>query len=314
MMGRRNPGWEQFDTARLLLAAMVALAHAYYIFLTPIGHSGLLLTVQWLAWLAVLCFFVLSGLVIGRSLQRRYDGFIPFMMRRIWRIYPPLLICFALMIAIAAGLRWNVIPTGPVAAAFPMVESFNFDLHRALLCLGTFGFRGWLSSGANGSLWSLAVEMRCYVIVGLVGQALQTKSRMVQALCVAALFYLGNFLIHDRTDYQITLCYAAFAVGALLSLWLENPKQFLPGVPLDISYGLYIFHFPIMLAFFLVFYQPSFPGNVIAVALAISAIGLAIVLATCSAKWIERFRPSSMIRLLNPIDFYRSAGDVAAVE
>jgi peptidoglycan/LPS O-acetylase OafA/YrhL len=278
--------WAQLDTARLLLALTVAIGHANYIFLTPLGFAAGFW--QWAAWIAVLIFFVVSGLVISRSLRIRRDGFIPFMLRRVRRIYPPLLVCFALMLAIEALLQSASISTEPISGT--TIEGFYFDLHRAALCLATFGFRGWLASDANVALWSLAIEMRCYVVAGLAGQLFQTRNRIVQAMAAAGLVYVLILLAHDRLDLQITTSYAAFAFGCVIGLTITRLPKVLPVVPIDISYSLYIFHFPIMLALFLAFYRPFLPTTTTAIALSGAAILTTSAVAWCSAKFIEPIR------------------------
>jgi peptidoglycan/LPS O-acetylase OafA/YrhL len=106
----RDSDWAQLNTARFILAYLVVFAHAIQIFLTstraiPVRYSEIAGTV---AWDAVLCFFVISGLVIGRSLIQRSKRspdnlFIEFFVRRVARIYPPLLasvVCTSALVAV----------------------------------------------------------------------------------------------------------------------------------------------------------------------------------------------------------------------
>jgi len=283
-------GWKQLDTARLLLALTVVVSHANYVFVTPLGYTAALPVMEWMARYAVLGFFVLSGLVIGRSLAVRRDGFVPFMMRRVGRIYPPLLLSFLLVVAIDRALHLADIPTGALPNAGPMVNSFSYDIQRAMLCLATFGFRGWLSSEANAALWSLVIEMRCYVVAGLLAQIAFARSWLGKASCLVALAYALFLLADDRPDAVIVISYAAFLFGLLLSLVVRRIPQMIPAVHTDISYSLYIFHSPIMLGLFFAFYQPSFPSP--GGALALSGIGIvaALGLALLSARFIEPFR------------------------
>src|SRR6266568_4997036 len=90
-------GWDQLDTIRLILASIVVVDHAAGIFGRPFALVSTEVS-DWLAfgaeW-AVYLFFLISGLVIGRSLIRMSGNgdslFLDFMRRRIARIYPPLL-------------------------------------------------------------------------------------------------------------------------------------------------------------------------------------------------------------------------------
>jgi peptidoglycan/LPS O-acetylase OafA/YrhL len=283
-------GWRQLDTLRLVLSLIVVIAHANYVFITPLGYVVAFPVTEWLARFAVLAFFVLSGLVIGKSLAQRRDGFAAFMIRRVGRIYPPLIASFVLVLAIDHALRLAGIPTRALPNAGPMTSSFVYDLHSVALCLATFGFRGWLSSGANGALWSLVIEMRCYVIAGLLAQIVFARSWPARSACTAALAVAIGLLAAEHFDPIIALSYAAFLFGLLLSLAVKRIPPFLPTVRADISYSLYIVHQPVMLGFYFAFYQPAFPSLDRALALGAIAIATALLLSLLSARFIEPFR------------------------
>jgi peptidoglycan/LPS O-acetylase OafA/YrhL len=288
-------GWEQLDTARLGLSLIVAIAHAHYVFITPLDKMESPL-MMWAARYAVLCFFILSGLVIGRSFSRRRDTFFPFMIRRVARIYPPLLMSILLVVALDQALHWADIPTRALANAGPMTNSFSYDLHSVALNLATFGFRGWLSSEANPALWSLVLEMRCYVVVGLVAQSVFAKTPRGRAIGVAALCYVLSLIALDaRLDGLFALCYAAFAFGFLLSRVVTRIPRVVPAVAVDISYSLYVFHVPIMLATCFAFYQPSFPSLSGALFLCCAAFSVALGLSLLSAQFIEAFRGQALV-------------------
>jgi peptidoglycan/LPS O-acetylase OafA/YrhL len=284
-------GWRQLDTARLILAAVVVASHAYYFFIIPLGYVALAAVAEWMARYAVLCFFVISGLVIGRTLRMRRDGFVPFMIRRVGRIYPPLIASVVLVVAIAHALRWAGVPAGPLANGGAMVNTFSYDLGSSVLSLATFGFRGRLASGANVALWSLVIEMRCYMVAGLLAQLVLARTPAGKAVSAGALLGALVMLAVDPTlDSVIAICYAAFAFGLVLSPVVERIPRLLPEARVDISYSLYIFHQPVMLGLALACYQPLFPSLGSAIALGFVASGVAVALAWASARWIEPFR------------------------
>ena len=288
-------GWKQLDTVRLCLALLVVAAHANYIFITPLGYTASFPITEWMARYAVLGFFVLSGLVIGRSLRHRRDGFVPFLIRRIGRIYPPLILSFVLLIAIDHALRAAGIPTRALPGAGLMTSSYSYDPRSAALCLATFGFRGWLSSEANGALWSLVIEMRCYVVAGLLAQVAFSRSKAGKIGWSAALSGAVGLLARDpRLDPLIAICYAAFAFGLLLNLAVKRIPPVLPAVSLDISYSLYIVHAPVMLGLFFASYQPAFPSLVGALALSGAAILAGLALSIFSARLVEPFRGQAL--------------------
>ena len=276
---------------RLILAAVVVVSHAYYFFLTPLGYVAFAPVAEWMAHYAVLCFFVISGLVIGRSLRLRHEGFVPFMIRRFGRIYPPLIASIVLVVAIAQALQWAGVPAGPLADGGAMVNSFSYDLGNFALSLATFGFRGRLASGANVALWSLVIEMRCYVVAGLLAQLVLARAPAGKAVSAIALLGALGMLATDPTfDSLVAICYASFVFGLALSFVVERIPRLLGELRLDMSYSLYIFHQPVMLGLVLARYQPVFPSLASAIALGFVASGIAVALAWCSARWIEPFR------------------------
>jgi peptidoglycan/LPS O-acetylase OafA/YrhL len=317
----RPSGWAQLDTVRLVLSSVVVISHANYVFITPLGYVALFPFIQWCAWLAVLAFFVLSGLVIGRALNRKRDGFFAFMVRRVGRIYPPLIASFVLVIALDVWLRFADISTHATSNAGPMVHGFSYDLRRALACLATLGFRGRLDSDSNAALWSLAIEMRCYVAAGLFAQMIFARSIFIKVLSAAALLYalmyaLNKLLLHDLLDHRTALSYLAFGCGIALSLFVKRIPSIIPAVRVDISYSLFIFHFPIMMAVFFVFYQPEFPSIWQALYLSIFSIMVSVTLSLASALSIEKLRFKSNFGSFRALKaaFQRPAGTPGAAD
>ena len=281
----------------MVLSSIVVISHATYVFITPLGYVALFPFIQWCAWLAVLAFFVLSGLVIGRALNLKRDGFFAFMVRRVSRIYPALIASFILVIALDVWLRFAGISTQAPSNAGLMVNGFSYDLKRAAASLATLGFRGRLDSASNAALWSLPIEMRCYVAAGLFAQIIFSRSILIQFLSAAVLLYvLNKLLLRDLLDHWTALSYLAFGCGIVLSLFVKRIPNIIPAVRVDISYSLFIFHFPIMLAMFFMFYQPEFPSISQALSLSILSIMVSVTLSLASALSIEKLRFQSNIR------------------
>jgi peptidoglycan/LPS O-acetylase OafA/YrhL len=287
-------GWGQLDTLRLLLALVVAVAHANYIFFTPLGYVTYFPALLSLSYYAVLSFFIISGMVIGRSLFLRRDGFFAYIQRRFWRIYPPLVAVFLLMLLLNAILdRLGVVKQVAVGAN-PLEGGFDFDLQRAAICLLTFGFRGWLASGANGALWSLAIEMRCYVAVGVVTQVFLGKTRVASIGSALLAVLILREIVRDPRFLEFLPCYLCFTAGVGLSLFFERLPNIVPTVPIDVSYSLYIVHFPIMMAAFLIFYQGGSNSTFKSVVFFLVTIFASILISIVSANTIEKIRPKSI--------------------
>lgn len=302
-----NDGWDQLSTVRLILASIVAVGHAVGIFGYPFGlisETGLALA-GYAAEFAVLSFFLISGMVIGRSLIRRVNEgdrlFLAFFKARLLRIYPPLIASVVLTGAFALILRVLHLDhyTGP--ASNLMRDSFSYldnwpDVWKALI---TFGFRGGLGGSSNGPLWSLALEMQAYVFVGLVAQIIVAGSWSVRiASAVLLALALRARGLHGLEIYHY-ICFGCFAVGVGLSFLPIRFPKVLPVVTLDFSYSLYILHFPIMLFIFFIACQGNQPSLVMASMLIVASLAITTLVSMASGvvferrAWIKRTLPAT---------------------
>jgi peptidoglycan/LPS O-acetylase OafA/YrhL len=131
-------------------AAALAFAKA----LGKIGNSGVDL------------FFVLSGYLIYSSLATRYQPFLPFLARRIQRIYPAFAAIFAMYIVLSQLFpAENKIPS-------PAGEGAIYLLQNFLLLPGLFPIRPMVTVA-----WSLSYEMFYYLAVPLLVAALKLRQR-----------------------------------------------------------------------------------------------------------------------------------------
>lgn len=292
----RSDGWGQFDTVRLVLAAVVAVGHTSEIFLNPFVEvpTAVWLITGALAQGAVLAFFLISGLVIGRSLVRSAKHgdlmFFSFMKKRFARIYPPLLFS----VALAAFLAWVLTHlhlehySGPATRITR--NSFSYlanwpDVQSALL---SFGFRGGLTGSSNGPLWSLALEMQAYVFAGLVAQIIAARTILVKVASVVVLIIALRMRgLHGLDFYQFA-CFGLFAAGIGVSFLPLRFPNVLPVVRLDFSYSLYILHFPITLFIFFLTCQGVPPSLTVLLMLIVTSLFVTILVSMASGLVFER--------------------------
>lgn len=164
--GRDN----NFDFLRFLLAVFVLFYHCYpilYGFNAP--HHGLAETVADICGgVAVPFFFVISGFLVTRSWRtdpRPFD----YLQKRVLRIYPGFL---------AASLFCALV-VGPLGAADLAAYWHGFQPVKfarwALLLVGPFIPPIFvslpMSTGVNGSFWTLRYEGYCYLLVLALGLA-----------------------------------------------------------------------------------------------------------------------------------------------
>ncbi|MGP3535467.1 acyltransferase family protein [Microbacterium sp. RD1] len=154
---------------RLVLAALVLFAHAFYI--TGNG-TGPMLHGENLGGWAVAGFFVLSGFLITGSRLRHSTG--EFLVHRIARIYPAFLVVLvvtALVFApIAALLERGDLGgfwTTPVTPLEYIWGNLGLEVHSYTISwtLQTVPY----ANAWNGSLWTLYFEFFCYIIVWTLG-------------------------------------------------------------------------------------------------------------------------------------------------
>ena len=179
-----------FNLIRLIAAAMVIFGHSYALctteglsdplaHLTGFGYSGSF---------AVDIFFMISGIFVTQSWQRD-PRFLSFAVKRFARIWPGLVFCLGITVALLAFLA-----SSDPAAFFATGAPQGYALHNALLHLqwdipGIFETNRY-KGAINGSLWTLVIETKLYVMIALLGIAglLGTRRRIgiVAALLLAA--------------------------------------------------------------------------------------------------------------------------------
>ena len=164
----------RIESVRGLAALCVALTHAAG-FLLLIDHDVVLLGRSSIRGFvldvfygffngetAVILFFVISGVVIGRALDARRSGFVHFLIRRVFRLYPAHIVATLGIV----GLGWLFLTgtppldftsypdLGALHAAWLNGESFNPLKPRSVV--GTLTMAGW---SLNLVIWSLYAEM-----------------------------------------------------------------------------------------------------------------------------------------------------------
>lgn len=178
--------------------------------------------------LAVTIFFVISGYLVAASWQRD-PSLWRFALRRFLRIWP----------ALTAALVFTAYVLGAWVTELPLREYLTnratanylqglwMNIHFVLP--GVFEHNPY-PRGVNGSLWTIPLEVRCYVILGLAGLIGLLKFRSVFLLCIA--LYMGWFLARSNADLTGSIHYgrelsAFFLAGAALHAlerqWSRRP-------------------------------------------------------------------------------------------
>lgn len=180
-------------------------------------------------WIGVELFFVISGFVVTQSLIHKDFNLIDFAIRRVFRLYPVLLVCLACVILINFVL--TVGPT-PQYAREIYIEDGYVLLQQ---CWAVLTGRYPDESGGSymlGPLWSLGAEFRFYAFFVLYLAALKLvpflRDHLLQGISVMALIVLAigfaarvgwYFNWHsDLGDIVIGSKYEFMALGVLAAV------------------------------------------------------------------------------------------------
>ena len=189
-----------FNLIRLVAAAAVVLGHSFWISRSfggftdpvtlafPFGETS--------GNLGVHAFFLISGILITQSWCRAEKP-VQFVTQRAARIFPALIVCLAFTAYVVGALG----TTAPLRNYFGSKPVHDYVLNNVSLTnlqwdIPTVFADGPYLQGMNGSLWSLIIEVRMYIVVlvfgalGLIG----TQKRVATAATAGTLIIL--FLLY----------------------------------------------------------------------------------------------------------------------
>ncbi len=222
--GRDN----NFDLIRVVAAFAVLFAHSSALLLPWTHHTDAALKNFYAGTIAVDVFFFTSGFLVTGSLFRRGNIF-EYAWARVMRIFPALW-AMLLVTVTALGL---FIGTLPAAEFFRSPITHDYVAHCATLVNGVrYHLPGLfegnpLTTGVNGSLWTLPIEWRLYEYLagGWVLFALRPAWRagafrygMAAAALVLMAVVLKIFFVEHERAYALTPTFMFF-YGSALQMW-----------------------------------------------------------------------------------------------
>ena len=220
--GREN----NFDFLRFLLATFVLFYHCYPILygLGAPSHGPMEFVAGICGGIAVPFFFVISGFLVTRSWVT--DPHIrDYLQKRVLRIYPGFLIA-SLFCALVVG------PLGAdnASAYWHQFQPVKFA-RWALLLVGPFIPTVFLhlpmSTGVNGSFWTLRYEGYCYLLVILMGLAGLYRRPPLVAASFTVLYLLR--MVQVLTGHVI-FPYRELHLLGNVQLWSSLILYFLAGM------------------------------------------------------------------------------------
>lgn len=228
---------------RLTAASIVILFHCYA------------LTDRWLeeplhvafppmnlAVLGVGTFFVLSGFLVTQSWFAR-PVLRSYLAARVLRIYPALIAAtiFTMLVAGATGaLPWRDYLTSPVTWRYFIRTASGYDVVDALP--GAFANNPF-PSAANGSLWTLPVELRLYAalaLAGVAGALARPRVLVPAALVVVGVAAAWPQIVPLEPNTPVTRTLALlFLLGSLACVGQRHVPLSLPCAALAVAIPLF---------------------------------------------------------------------------
>ncbi|MDH1301119.1 acyltransferase [Achromobacter sp. GD03932] len=229
------PKSNNFNAVRLLAALLVIYAHSY-------AFTG---QAEWVARksgvthageLSVVVFFFISGALITKSLDssRSIGG---YAVKRVMRIYPALILCCFLVPYVFSWMFGGAKFTEILASK----DALNYFITNSLGVWNLYFVPGIFENhpekALNGSLWSITLELRLYLALGVLSLLGLMKDKSMQ--CLVFLFLiLCLALIPDKVPLlgnnpalYGTPAYPAFSIifliGGLFYV-LEDKIEFRP--------------------------------------------------------------------------------------
>lgn len=152
-----------FTLLRHVAAFFVLISHSYELLGTGNREPLAGLTASFISFshIGLVVFFFISGLLVTQSLFNSFN-IIHFFWKRILRIYPALIVLIFLTVFILG----TVFTSMPLKDYFLAKQTWQYFLGGVTLIKLRFYLPGVFNGeGINGSLWSLPVEFRLYLLL-----------------------------------------------------------------------------------------------------------------------------------------------------
>jgi peptidoglycan/LPS O-acetylase OafA/YrhL len=241
--GDLKPDGNIFTGLRWILATTVMFSHAWDLTLWRNGldPSVAILTIP-VSRLAVYLFFSLSGFLVTGSLLKR--GIRDFVVARALRMIPGLWVML-LVTGIGLGLTFTSLSAWEFIGSAKTAE---YLLRNGLLIGGQYSLPGVFdvqrNTAVNGSLWTIPQEVRCYIVLALLGAVGLLAPRRWVSLIFLVLVVANAFIpVHVvpllANPRRLGI---AFFVGVMAYLWRDRIRLSWPLALVGVTAALIIAH------------------------------------------------------------------------
>lgn len=189
VLQRNTESGNNFTLLRVFAATLVIFGHSFQ--LSPAGIPDPLRQVTGFVSghvLGVMIFFTLSGFLVSASYQRSLQ-LKKYLTSRALRIYPGLLLCLGLTVLLIGPLFTRLTLgeyfLNPEASRYFLVNSSLASTAYSLP--GVNFFAGAHGNSVNGSLWTIPLEVRLYLMIAVAGTTGILQSRVSTNFVIAVL-------------------------------------------------------------------------------------------------------------------------------
>ena len=199
-----------FNLIRLFAAMQVAIVHSA-------GHLNI--NIQYLKFLDLLpgvpIFFFISGFLIIKSFKK--NKLKNFFFNRILRIYPALYFCFILtFLSILFSQYLNNIDINYYQLFLWLVTQLSF-----FQFYNPDFLRGYGVGVANGSLWTISVEVQFYLLTFFISLLLLNKYKKLLIVIFGIIIFLNiqNSIFNEKITFFSKLFNVSFFPWLYMFLW-----------------------------------------------------------------------------------------------
>ena len=215
-----------FTLLRLIAALLVVVSHSYFLTGNEANEPRYIISRGniILSDIGLYIFFFTSGYLVTNSLFNA-TNYRQFIYKRVLRIYPALIVAIIVTVFII----------GPIVTILSVTDYFNgkqtwlylltiTGFKIEFLLPGVFSSSQFFSNGVNGSLWTIALEMKLYLMLVLISICSYRKnnirlpiiSALLLLICVGSIAYHISFTT-PFIDDKILKLIACFLIGSLVA-------------------------------------------------------------------------------------------------
>lgn len=214
------------DFMRLAFASCVLFSHSFLIAEDTEANEPfvrLLGTHNILGIYAVMAFLIMSGYFVSLSLLRS-GGTVWFLTDRFLRIYPGLavsmIICALLLAPFFSQLGISAYLHSDLGWSFVILNLLLPNSVSSIASVQFYGATEWLGAIVNGSLWTIPVEISCYILIFLMYRLRLMSPVGVLVLLGLTMIFQTQIFVYAGTKFVSDMAFLlpSFLCGVLVAL------------------------------------------------------------------------------------------------